>query len=317
MKFFLFITLLLSCSAHAAGLRNFVTLTDQNVRLSDLFSGLAPGQDQIIGPAPSPGNRIIVPATQLAAIAGQFNVDWQSTSTADNVILDSPGQPMAADALQDPLHQALAARGAPARFQITLTGYAPPIVAPNDQIMPLVGSLDYNQANGNFSALITITGAKTAAFTMRVSGSVAELAQVPVLTRLLPAYQAIGADDITLATVRLPVSASGFARSADQVIGQSLRHVAQAGAPLSLSELTAPQAVVANALVEMDLQTSGLILQGRAIAEQSGAIGDMIRVRNPASRAVMMAEITGHNQVRVDPNSQPIVTTHNQELAER
>ena len=301
--------------AAAADLRPYVALSGASVHLSDLWSGLAPGEDQIIGPAPAPGTRILVQAAQLAAIASEFGVAWQSSSAGDNVVLERAGVPFATATLLGLLHAALAARGAPDQFEISLIGYAPPMVVPGDVLTPMVGSLDYDQTTGDFSALVTIAGQTTAAMTVRVAGSVAELASVPVLNRLLPAHQAIEAADVKMVTLRLPLAAGDIARSTDQVIGQALRDVVPPGAPLSLSDLVTPQAVAANALVEMDLQAGGLSLQGRGIAEQSGAVGDLIRVRNPSSLAVMLAQITGPDQVRVDPDSQPIVSFPNEEFA--
>ena len=306
-----------SQSAMAVQLRSYVALSGDQVRLSDLFEGLPPGRDQAIGPGPAPGGQIIVAAAQLNAIAGQFDVDWHDGSGTAHVILQRSGTPMDPTALNAALKAALAVQGAPTAFDVELIGYAPPLVAPNDTIVPQVGALQYNRATGDFSALITISGDRTPAQSLRVSGNVAETATIPVLARLLPVREPIGAGDIKMITTRLPRDSANIARNASQLIGQALRHVVPAGAPMPLSELTTPTAVLANASVEMDLETGGLHLAGRGIAEQSGAVGDMIRVRNPSSLAVMMAEVTGHDRVRVDPDSQPIVGTHNQEFAAR
>ena len=315
--FGLFVALGASLPAQAADLRPYVALGSASVRLSDLWSGLTAGQDQIIGPSPAPGTRIMVPAAQLSAIASQFGVDWQSASANDNVVLERSGVPFATATLLALLHAALASRGAPVQFEISLTGYAPPMVAPDDVLTPMVGSLEYDQGTGDFTSLVTIAGRLTPVVTLRVSGNVAELASIPVLNRLLPAHQEIEPEDVELVTQRLPRVAGDIARSANQVVGQALRDVVPPGAPLPLSELTTPQAVAVNALVEMDLQTGGLSLEGRGIAEQGGAVGDMIRVRNPSSLAVVIGEITAANQVRVDPDSQPIVAVQSQEFAAR
>jgi len=303
--------------AAAAELRPYVALGSASVHLSDLWSGLAAGQDQVIGPSPAPGTRILVPAAQLAAIASEFGVEWQTSSPADNVVLERAGEPLPTSTMLGLIHAALAAHGAPDQFEISLVGYAAPMVVPDDAVTPMVGSLAYDPASGDFSALVTIVGRQTPATTLRVGGDVAELASVPVLDRLLPTHQAIEPEDVKMVTMRLPRVAGDIARSADQVVGEALRDVVPPGAPLPLSELTTPQAVAANALVEMDLQTGGLTLQGRGIAEQGGAVGDVIRVRNPSSLAVMLAQITGPDQVRVDPDSQPIINLTSREFADR
>lgn len=318
MRLLLICLMLIVCceTAPAAEVRRVSEITGLSVRLSDLFSGLAPGQDQIIGPAPAPGVQIHIPAAQVAGIAGHFRIDCQ-VSDDEDVFITSAGQPIKTSLLTTALSSALAARGAPERFDITLSGYSAPLIAPNDSVTAMVDAIDYDQANGGWNALVTISGPLTRAISVRVSGSLTELDTVPVLDRQVLPSAAIGAEDVTMVVVRLPPSAAGFAQKADQVIGRALRHVLPAGAPIPLAELGPPLAVAANALVEMDLAAGGLTLQGRAIAEQSGAIGDVIRVRNPASLAVMMAAITGPDQVRVDPESQPIITVRSQGFAAR
>jgi flagellar basal body P-ring formation protein FlgA len=315
-KILLLSTLLLTMPAQGAALRDYVSLASDQVRLSDLFDGLTPGQDRAIGTGPTPGNRIVVAASQLNAIAEEFGVDWHDGSGSAQIILERNGVPLQAQALMGPLREALASQGAPSQGEISLQNFAAPMVAPGDLITPLVGSLQYDQASGDFTALVTITGGKTPAQSLRVSGNMAEVAQIPVLARQMAPHEQIGAEDIRVVSQRLPRNSGDVVRDARQLIGQALSHVVPAGAPIPASELTAPTAIMANASVEMDVETGGLRVSGRGIAEQSGAVGDMIRVRNPASLAVMMAEVTGPNQVRVDPNSQPIVTNRaNQEFA--
>ncbi len=40
---------------------------------------------------------------------------------------------------------------------------------------------------------------------------------------------------------------------------------------------------------------------------EAGALGDRIRVLNPASHAVVLAEITGAGRVRIEPGAMPLV----------
>ncbi len=63
----------ISTPSLAATLRNFVSLTEPVVRLSDLFEGVI--SDKPLGPAPAPGGRITLEAAQLSGIARQYNVD--------------------------------------------------------------------------------------------------------------------------------------------------------------------------------------------------------------------------------------------------
>jgi flagella basal body P-ring formation protein FlgA len=55
----------------------------------------------------------------------------------------------------------------------------------------------------------------------------------------------------------------------------------------------------------MSLEQPGLSLSAMGVANESGGIGDRISVLNPASGAIVDAEVTAIGQVRVSPNSAP------------
>jgi len=58
----------------------------------------------------------------------------------------------------------------------------------------------------------------------------------------------------------------------------------------------------------MQLLAPGLLLLAQGQALESGAVGERIQVLNPASRAVVEAEIVGRDRVRVAPGSVPLAT---------
>ena len=55
----------------------------------------------------------------------------------------------------------------------------------------------------------------------------------------------------------------------------------------------------------MVLDSPGIALTARGQAMEPGAIGERIRILNPASRAVVEAEVIGPDRVRVTPNGLP------------
>jgi len=78
--------------APAATLRTMTTLSAPVVLMSDLFDEAGAAASRVLGPAPPPGEHIVVEAPQLAAIARQFGVDWRPSSPADRAVLDRPGK---------------------------------------------------------------------------------------------------------------------------------------------------------------------------------------------------------------------------------
>ena len=102
--------LLGSAAADAATLRPFRELSGNIVRLSDLFDQLGATPDRDLGRGPGPGDRIVVEAPQLAAIARDFGVAWRPISGAERAVLERDGVPLDETAVLAPL-RARAGRG--------------------------------------------------------------------------------------------------------------------------------------------------------------------------------------------------------------
>jgi flagella basal body P-ring formation protein FlgA len=115
------------------------------------------------------------------------------------------------------------------------------------------------------------------------------------------------ADDLVFQRLRASQVRGEVARTMDQAIGQAVRRTILPGQPLALADLSRPLAVAKGARVSMQLVAPGLQLSAQGQALEAGAIGDRIQVLNPASRAVVEAEITGRDRVRVAPGSAPIL----------
>ena len=284
--------------------RDDVTLSDQSVRLSDLFQDVE--RDRIIGPAPDPGGRIVVESLQLAAIARQFGVDWRPMSTADRVVLERPGRAFPRASVKEALRVALNAAGIPPNSEIETPALTLPMVPPNDTARPDVTEANYDPASGRFTALLSITADGMRPFNARMSGHVQEMVDLQVTTRRLNVGDVIGDDDLQPAHVRAGLARSEPARDPNQAVGMALQRPLNAGAPILLADLAKPMMVMRGAIVQVQLNRPGLSLTVQGVAMDSAALGDPVQVVNPTSRSVMTATVTGTSSVRVDAGSTPI-----------
>lgn len=299
--------LVMTHAAHPALLRPAGSLSASVVKLSDLFDDLGAGVDRVIGPGPAPGGRIIVEAAQLSAIARQFGVDWRPASQADRVVLERPGRTLGRDEILHPLRSALDGVGAPGDAELELPSFAPPLVAAEGRVEIGVEQLEYDGSNGRFTATIAFSGAGVSGHKIRVTGTVIEMAEIPVPTHRLVAGSVVGAEDIKLARMRVGPQTNDFARTSDQILGFAARRTIGRGQPVALADLGKPVLVAKGARVALQLQSGALIVSASGQALESGALGDRITVLNPTSRAVIEAEIIGAGRVRVLPDSAPII----------
>jgi flagella basal body P-ring formation protein FlgA len=295
-----------SIQAEAATLRTVTTLHTSVVRLSDLFDDAGTNADRVLGPGPGAGGRIVVEAAQLGAIARQFGVDWRPASSADRAVLDRPGRPLRRDDVLDAVRGSLIAAGASSDCDVALTGFTPPLVPEEADPRPVVSDLDYDADGGRFSAVLSVAGKEMDPIHMRVTGRVDDTMDVPVATTRLAAGSVLRAEDVHTARVHVDGLRGEVAHHPGDAIGMQLRRQIAPGQPLELAELMRPALVQKDAIVLMVLDSPGIALTAQGQAMEAGAIGERIRVLNPASHAVIEAEVMGPGRVRVAPGASPI-----------
>lgn len=283
--------------AQAAMLRDAdVRLSDQSVRLSDLFDGVA--QDRVIGPAPDPGGRIVVESPQLAAIARQFGVDWRPASTADRVVLERPGHAFPREPVLTALRDALLAGGMPANSEIETPSFTAPMVPPGDTARPDVTEASYEPITGRFTALLSITADGMKPFNTRLSGHVQEMTDLQVATRRITAGEVLTASDVQPARVRVALARSEPARLPDQAVGMAMLHTLNAGSPVLLADLSRPMMMLRGTPVQVSFERPGLSMTIQGVAMEAAALGESVHVANPVSRIVVVGLVTGPSQVR-------------------
>ncbi len=303
MRTMLAVVLLLlgSFPLQAATLRMVTTLERPMVRLADLFDDAGPAAERVLGPGPAPGERLVVEAPQLAAIARQFGVAWRPGSAADRVVIDRPGKELPREAVLGPLRAALVDAGAGPDCEILLPGFTPPLVAQESTPTLSIEQLQLDRTTDRFTATLAIVAADEPVKRLRLSGDVQQMMDAVVTTHRLAAGAVVGAEDVTVQRIRVVAWQQDVARTPEQVVGLAVRHLTQSGQTLPLAELGPPVSVQKGARVTMELRAPGLAISGVGLAAEAGAIGDRIRVLNPVSHAVVVAEIVSSDLVRVVP----------------
>jgi flagella basal body P-ring formation protein FlgA len=305
---YLLLSLCLIAPAHGAALRTTTTLTGPQVFLRDLFEDAGVNADRLLGPGPGPGGRIVVEARQLKAIARQYDVDWQPVSGADRAMLEWPGRPLKRDDVLAAVRTALTAQGAAPDCDVAIPGFTAPIVPLAGVSAPIVTQLDYDRDQGRFTAMLSVTGDGMQPISLRVSGEVADVIELPVAVTRLVAGTIAGPDDVRMTRVHVTSVHTEVARDASAVIGMQLKRQLQPGVPIPLAELMEPTQVSRGDPVLLRLQVGGLTLSGQGLALESGASGERIRVRNISSQAVIEAEVVSPGVVRVVPGTSPITS---------
>jgi flagellar basal body P-ring formation protein FlgA len=182
-------------------------------------------------------------------------------------------------------------------FDIDLANFTSPIIPLEAEPVATVSDLDRN--TGRFSAMLAVTGDAMNPVHMRLDGRIEEVIEAPVcVTRLLP-ETVIRGGDVRMGRIRKSSLQYGIARSIDRLVGMQLRRPIAAGMPVRLDDLTRPALVQRGAIVHLELQANDLFISSQAVALESGAAGDIIRVQPRNSSMLISAEIISPERARV------------------
>ena len=191
----------------------------------------------------------------------------------------------------------------PCDAQIDLSAFSAPQVPPDTKPEIAVEQIDVEPGSGRFTAGLAIVVPGEPLQRLHLAGRVQALVTAVVATHRLMAGAPIQPSDVRLQRLPSGTGQDESAQNLSQVIGQALRHPLNAGQKIAVAELSAPILVQKGALVQIQLQVPGLAVTAAGTAADSGAMGDHIGVLNPASGAIIEAEITGPDQVRVLPGN--------------
>jgi flagella basal body P-ring formation protein FlgA len=282
-----------------AQLRPFASIDGPVVRLGDLFDGVGDRAHVPLGPAPAPGQRQMVEAAQLLAIARAQGVAWRPLG-ADRVVLERPARALAQAEILDLLRAALGMQGVAEEDTLELSGFNAPLV-PAAAFVQLAIEQAALEPGGRFAATLAIAVEGMPTARTRVVGRVVSTQPMLVATRPVAAGQVLRAADVRI--VRVPASRlrPGAAVAPEQVLGQALRRPAAADQPLMLADLSQPAAVARGAAVTMLYEVPGMSLTAQGRAMEAAPRGGRVAVMNLASRMVVEAEVIGPGRVRVGP----------------
>lgn len=95
-------------------------------------------------------------------------------------------------------------------------------------------------------------------------------------------------------TAKMPVHKSGA-----ELIGKVARRTLLPGQPIPINATRVPDAVTQGKTYRIEFRDSGLVISGMAVALTSGAVGDLISLRNPDSGVIVRGMVTANGTVQV------------------
>lgn len=157
-----------------------------------------------------------------------------------------------------------------------------------------VRDLTYDPRTGAIRALVASNGR------LIELGGKAEIAvDVPVPSRRVNAGEVLAQSDIAFIPMPIERIADGVLTDGAALVGMEARRQLTAGRLIHRGSVGAPLVVQRNKPVVVRFVDGALQLEARGRALQDGGVGDLVKVMNVASSAVVTGTVTGPNAVQV------------------
>jgi len=289
-------------TATAASLRTSITVTDDVIRVGDVFEGVTHSADFILAPAPLPGKDLVWDARTLLRVATAFDLSWRPSSAMDRVSIRRMANMISTDMLKAEIKQAIAENGVTEAFDIDFVGNSVnQIILPYD-VDPYVNilSFSFNLSRKTFTATIETPATNDGgSVKTNIVGQIHSLVNIPVLKKTVRRGETIGHHDITMLAVRGSDIMDNFAVSVDELVGMTPTRIIHGGMPVDRSDLNKPFLVNRGEMVTMRLNNGPIKLTAMARAMERGTKDDIIRLMNVDSKRMIEARITGLREAAV------------------
>lgn len=287
-------------SAEAATLKSEAVINEAVVRASDLFDDVPAKKDAIIGNAPSPGQSVILNAKALQRISSVYDLDWDSASPADQIIVRRSIQTIPTADIVAVIKKGLEARGVSGDFGVTLNNVAPTLILPgNVAATAEISQMNYTPGRDVFTAVVVAPSSSNPVATVSLSGIIEKMKQIPVLKSSVKSGDIIGSSDIEWINVSIRNTVHDTIDDADDLIGKTPVRSVDANTPIRARDVTPPQMVARGDEVILLFNQGGLQLSAKGKAMQNGAEGEVIRVMNLSSNESLRGEVTGTKTVEI------------------
>jgi flagella basal body P-ring formation protein FlgA len=295
-----FITVLTAQKAMAANLKSVSVINDDVLRLGDIFDGITRNADYVIGAAPKPGQDMVLNARTLYRIAVAMDLPWRPQTTGDQIVIRREATVVSYPTIENTLRNELKKKGVQGNFKVNLNNGKPTMILPKELPEHVeISSIEYDTQKDYFKASLVAPSRENPVRKIDVNGFVERLVKVPVLRTNLRNGDIIGENDVELIEVSQKNLQHDLILDKEDLIGMTPRRFGYAGKMVLAGTLERPQLVERGDKVTIAFKEGPLLLTAKGRALQSGAKGDLIRIKNINSSRAVDAIVVGQNHVAI------------------
>lgn len=285
-------------NASSITLKQDTIVSDNTLRLGDIFHGLPHSADKVLGYSPRPGQDMVLNARTLLRISLAMDLPWKPQSSSDYVTIRRAATIIDREMIEEVLKVELAEAGLSGSYELVLPVEKSEIVLPASEPGTMeITNVKIHRKNNWFEAEVVAPSKDNPIHRSRISGTYEMLVDVPVLTSPLRAGTIIGHRDIEIIQMPERYLSPDTLVEAQNLIGTTPRRMISAGQPVKATEIQEPKVVERGEYVTVKFNQGSLQLTTRAKALENGARGDTIRVLNVNSNKTLEGIVTASKEV--------------------
>lgn len=297
-----FATTLVNPMAHAASLKESITVYSNVVVAGDLFDGLDEYYDEPLFLAPDIGKSGQISAYRVAEEAHDIGIYELELNDIKSVTVNRPSVIVNSEEAKRRIrHYITDQMSEKIDFEITTSTIPTRIhTDPRAEKALAINNFEFSENDTRFQAILTYA-AYTGTRDVPIRGAVTEMASVVTLTRDLTREDVVKEGDLVVS--RLPKSKvrTGSLSSTTPAIGMAtVRNLTQ-GSIVRNHDLAPPLLVRSNDPVAITYSVPGLLLTAQGRALSNGAKDAVVSIKNLQSNRVVRGRVTGIGEVLVVP----------------
>ena len=160
--------------------------------------------------------------------------------------------------------------------------------------------INFDPTSANFKVRVNYNSGASEELFGRYISSI----EVPIISKFIKAGDIITANDITLVKTKINKIKGDYITNENDIIGMQAKKVLANGSLIKRSELRNPLVIKINDPVNILYYSNNIRLKTSGTALGSGSVGDMIKVKNEDTGAVLLGQIINKNTVQVGTNDE-------------
>mgnify|MGYP002631462360 CR=1 FL=1 len=284
--------------ATAAFLKTVVSVSGSEVTLGDLFSEAGETASIVVARSPAPGERLVLHAGQLEAIAKRSGLNWTNDNRFLRSTVTRQARTIGTDEIAEKVIAALREQGLEESWRVELGKNDVTAQVALDEDRPIrVLSTRFSVHSKRFSSVLEVPRGNDAAERKQITGTIYQVSRVPVLVRRLQRGEIISDRDIDYISIPHEKIGKTVLIDKSRIVGKEARRLLTNGKPIRAGDIRPPVVVEKGALVTIILQTDRMRISARGKALEDGAVGETVRVLNTRSSQTIEGVVSAPNRV--------------------